>query len=115
MSVHYGDQFQDSGEKADLDLHCSQRLHGSVQTTVYLFETSDATKQICPMTFTLVMAGTLDPLIHVFVGLCRRMVQSYTRGIVTEMAYVSVTNIQMPCGDHETQSRSGYASPLSSN
>ena len=56
---------------ADLDLHCLQRLHESVQTTVYLFETSDATKQICPMTFTLVMAGTLDPLIHGFVGLRR--------------------------------------------
>ena len=67
------------------------------------------------MTFTLVTADTLDPLIHGFVGLRRRMVQSYTQGIVTEMAYVSVTNIQMPCGDHETQSLSGYASPQSSN
>ena len=61
-----------------------QRLHESVQTTVYLFETSDATKRICPMTFTLVMAGTLDPLIHGFVGLRRQMVHSYTQGIVTE-------------------------------
>ena len=101
--------------KDDLDLHCLQRLHESVQTTVYLFETSDATKRICPMTFTLVMAGTLDPLIHGFVGLRRQMVHSYTQGIVTEMPYVCVTNIQMPCGDHETQSLSGYASPLSSN
>ena len=67
------------------------------------------------MTFTLVTADTLDPLIHGLVGLHRRMVQSYTQDIVTEMAYVSVTNIQMPCGDHETQSLSGYASPLSSN
>ena len=57
-----------------------QRLHESVQTTVYLFETSDATKRICPMTFTLVMAGTLDPLIHGFVGLRRQMVHSYTQG-----------------------------------
>ena len=92
-----------------------QRLHESVQTTVYLFETSDATKRICPMTFILVMAGTLDPLIHGFVGLRRQMVHSYTQGIVTEMAYVCVTNIQMPCGDHEAQSLSGYASALSSN
>ena len=92
-----------------------QRLQESVQTTVYFFETSDATKRICPMTFTLVTAGTHDPLIHGFVGLGLRMVQSYTQGIVTEMAYVTVTNIQMPCGDHETQSLSGYASPLSSN
>ena len=67
------------------------------------------------MTFTLATVCTLDPLIHVFVGLLRRMVKSYTQGIVTEMAYASVTNIQMPCGDHETQSLSGYASPLSSN
>ena len=63
-----------------MDLHCLQRLHKSVQTTVYLFETSDATKRICPMTFTLVMAGTLDPLIHGFVGLRRQMVHSYTQG-----------------------------------
>ena len=49
-----------------------QRLHESIQTTVHLFETSDATKRICPMTFTLVMAGTLDPLIHGFVGLRRQ-------------------------------------------
>ena len=49
------------------------------------------------MTFTLVMAGTLDPLIHRFVGLRRQMVHSYTQGIVTKMAYVCVTNIQMPC------------------
>ena len=67
------------------------------------------------MTFTVVTVGTLDPLIHVFVGFRRRMVQSYTQGIVTEMAYVSITNIQMRCGDHESQSLSGYASPLSSN
>ena len=79
-----------------------QRLHESVQTTVYLFETSDATKRICPMTFTLITVGILDPLIHGLVGLRRRMVQSYTQGIVTEMAYVSVTNMQIPCGDHET-------------
>ena len=92
-----------------------QRLHESVQTTVYLFETSDATKWICPMTFTLVMAGTLDPLIHGFVGLRRQMVHSYISGIVTEMAYVCVTNIQMPCGDNETQSLCGYASSLSGN
>ena len=92
-----------------------QRLHESVQTTVYLFETSDATRRICPMTFTLVMVGTLDPLIHVFVGLRRRLIQSYIQGIASEMAYVSGTDIQMPCGDHETQSLSGYAPPLSSN
>ena len=92
-----------------------QRLHESVPTTVYRFETADATKRICPMTFKLVTVGTFDPLIHVFVGLRQRMVQSYTQGIVTEMAYISVTNIQMPCGDHETQSLSGYASPLSSS
>ena len=48
--------------KADLDLHCLQKLHERVQTTVYLFETSDATMQICPMTLTLYMVGTLDPL-----------------------------------------------------
>ena len=98
-----------------MDLHCLQRLHKNVQTTVYLFETSDATIRICPLTFTLVIAGTLDPLIHGFVGLHRRMVQSYTQGLVTEMDYVCVTNIQKPCGDHETQSLSGYASPLSSD
>ena len=92
-----------------------QRLHESVQTTVYLFETSDATKRICPMTLTLATVGTLDPFIYVFMGLGRRMVQSYTRDIVTEMAYVSVTNIQMLCGDHETQSLSGHTSALSSN
>ena len=68
-----------------------------------------------PHGFYTCTVGTLDPLIHVFVGFRRRMVQSYTQGIVTEMAYVSVTNIQMPCGDHETQSLSDYASPLSSN
>ena len=62
------------------------------------------TKRICPMTLTLAMVGTLDPLIHVFVGLDRRMAQSHTQGIVTMMVYVSVTNIQMPCGDHGTQS-----------
>ena len=45
----------------------------------------------------------------------RRAPSTYTQGIVTEMAYPCVTNIQMPCGDHETQSLSGYASPLSSN
>ena len=39
----------------------------------------------------------------------------YTQGIVTKMAYFSVTNIHMPCGDHETPSLSGCASPLSSN
>ena len=92
-----------------------QRLHERVQTAVYLFETSDATKRICPMIFTLVMAGTLDPLIHGFVGLRRQMVHSCTQGIVAEMAYVCVINIQMPCGDKETQSLNGYASPLSSN
>ena len=36
------------------------------------------------------MAGTLDPLIHRFVGLRRQMVHSYTQGIVTKMAYVCV-------------------------
>ena len=81
----------------------------------FLFKTSDATKRICPMTFTLVMADTLGLLIHGFMGFRRRMVHSYTQGIVTEMAYVCVTNIQKPCEDHETQSLSGYASPLSSN
>ena len=39
----------------------------------------------------------------------------YTQGIVTEMAYFSVTNIHMHCGDHETPSLSGCASPLSSS
>ena len=92
-----------------------QRVHESVQTTVYLFETSDATRRICLMTFTLVMAGTLELLIHGFVGLRRQMVHSYTQGIVTDVAYVCVTNIQMPCGDHDTQSLSRYAYPLSSN
>ena len=41
--------------------------------------------------------------------------KSNTQGIVTEMAYVSITNIQMPCADRETLSLSSCASPLSSN
>ena len=52
------------------------------------------------MTLTLATVGTLVPLTHVFVGLGRQMVHSYTQGIVTELAYVSV-DIQMPCGDLE--------------
>ena len=34
--------------KADLDQLCLKRLHESGQTTVYNFETSYATKRICP-------------------------------------------------------------------
>ena len=43
--------------KVNLDLHCLQKPNDSVQTTVYLFETSDATMQICPMTLTLAKVG----------------------------------------------------------
>ena len=78
------------------------------------FESSDATQQICPMTLTFATVGTIVPLTHVLVGLGRQMVYSYTQGVVTEMAYVSV-NIQMPCGDLEIQSLGGCASPLSGN
>ena len=67
------------------------------------------------MTLTLATVDTLDQLILGFVGLSRRLVQSYIQGIATEMDYVSVTNIVMPCEDHETNSLSDYASPLSSD
>ena len=61
--VHYADLFQDSVEKVSVRLlHSLQGLRESVQTTVYLFKTSDATMQICPMTLTLAVVGTLDPV-----------------------------------------------------
>ena len=72
-------------------------------------------ERILPMTLTLATVDTLDPLTIEIMRLGRQMVQPYTQGIVTEMAYISVTNIQMLCANHETQSVSGGTFPPSSN
>ena len=103
----------DSLCKAYLVLHCLRR---SVQTNVYLFTTSDATSRAdIPHDLALATVDTLDPLTIEIMRLGRQMVQPYTQGIVTEMAYISVTNIQMLCANHETQSVSGGTFPPSSN
>ena len=70
------------------------------------------TERIFPIPLTLATFDTLDPLTIELMRLGRQMVQPYTKGIVTEMAYISVTNIQMLCANHETQSVSGGTFPL---
>ena len=59
---------------------------------------------IFPMTLTPATVDTLDQLTIEIMRLGRQMVQPYTQGIVTEMAYISVSNIQMLCANHEAQS-----------
>lgn len=67
------------------------------------------------MTLTLATVDTLDPLTIEIMRLGRQMVCPYAQGIVTEMAHIFVTNIQMPCDNHETQSVGGGTFPQSSN
>ena len=100
----------DSLCKAYLVLHC---LRMSVRLLFTFSQLKmQQTERIFPITLTLATVDTLDPLTIELMQLGRQMVQPYTQGIVTEMAYISVTNIQMLCANHETQSVSGGTFPL---
>ena len=83
----------DSLCKAYLVLHC---LRMSVRLLFTFSQLKmQQTEQIFPITVTLATVDTLDPLTIEIMRLGRQMVQPYTQGIATEMAYSSVTNIQM--------------------